>query len=136
MTRCGKCCGKSCSYEILVSENAPKVRGSLFLAAILHHDFPSRFSSGFFCALKRHKNCTAGKIMPSIALATEGNHAKKPGKIDRYVLHLHYPQHQPSKSTIYRQYQRFTQTVSQTQRRRSSPYHSFQAMETGSLYCL
>ena len=37
LTRCGKCCGKSCSYEILVSENAPKVRGSLFLAAILHH---------------------------------------------------------------------------------------------------
>ena len=37
LTRCGKCCGKSWSYEIWVSENVPKVRGSLFLASILHH---------------------------------------------------------------------------------------------------
>ena len=37
LTRWGKCCNKSCSYEIQASENAQKVRGSLFLASILHH---------------------------------------------------------------------------------------------------
>ena len=64
--------------------------------------------------------------MPSIALATEGNHAKKTGKAQQICFNLHYPQHQPSMSTIYRQYQRFTKTVSQTQWRGSSPYCSFQ----------
>ena len=51
--------------------------GREFESLLLHHDFPSSSKSCFFCALKRHKNCSAGKIMPSIAQsATEGDCAK------------------------------------------------------------
>ena len=53
LTRCGKCCGKSCSYENRASGNAPKVRWSLFLAPILHHDISATHSSGFFLAFFR-----------------------------------------------------------------------------------
>ena len=45
-----------------MSANARKVIGSLFLASILHHDFPSSSIELLFFVLK-HKNCSAGKIM-------------------------------------------------------------------------
>ena len=39
LTRWCKYCGKSCSYKNRASGNVPKVRGSLFLASILHQNF-------------------------------------------------------------------------------------------------
>ena len=64
LTRCGKCCGKSCIYEILMSENAPKVRGSLFLAPILHHwIFKPLFKRLFLCL---HKKCVVWNFIPRV----------------------------------------------------------------------
>ena len=64
--------------------------GREFESLLLHHDFPSSSLSCFFCALKRHKNCSAEKIMPSIAQrATEGDRAKHTQSLNIWLLTIY-----------------------------------------------
>ena len=58
--------GESAGYKNRTSANAQKVRGSLFLAAMLHHANYTAQSSGFFLCLKAAKGIAMIYFTPII----------------------------------------------------------------------
>ena len=130
LTRWGKCCNKSCSYEIQASENAQKVRESLFLASILHQTSTSRqFTDGFFYVLarrpankraeltRRKNGCeTAGEVCHAVMkwrrAATP--YITEKAKYAEFLLRLYLGRYNHRKPPLHRCYRRFTRPPCQT----------------------